>query len=985
MEHSTISLSNTLSKKGPDEAVSLSWAAMEEAKSRPQSSITNEQIKKGDPVLETYRVVEDAVQGGMGNVWKVHHNTWNVDLAMKRPKPEFFAEAGEERKNDFIAECENWIKLGLHPNIVSCYYVREVGGVPTIFAEWMEKGSLKDRILDGTLYDGTKEDVLERVLDIAIQALRGLKFSHENGLIHQDIKPGNLLLASDWDAKVADFGLARAVSGLGKEIKDLPSGYTPAYCPAEQAAGAPVQNWMDTYAWALTVIEMLAGERFWGKGAENEQICSRIDQYLKTGQNTESPAALITLLKRCLLEKNVGDDEAEAALLSIYQDVTGNRYRRVLPDDLDTSVDNLNNKALSMLDLGMPMEARQIWNDAVLKDHRHVESIYNNALFLWRQAEIDGYEAYRRISETPPSENRTHFLDEILRESGCDEDHFSMEIKLPVVKIESMYDYDADRAGYMPRKNEKIPGNLDPAAVEQCRKYLGDLKGYTFELNQQGNLLAAGGRDGVIYVWSLPDMVLLFTGRSHRSEVMQLAFSHQGNMLVSFDIRREVRVWSIPDGRCVKNLYSVFFNMNRIAFSEDDSELKIYFHSFHRTFPIGPFTYKAPWYLCRIGTTEEAVNDRQLFRERMELAERARTEGESAAALDWIAKARALPGYEHDPDALALKRSILKSSITSEIEDTWEMAAFQAPEEYGVYTAVLGNSIYLLGTKKIYEYNFSGQVQRTFPSVVGEPTGMDISGDGKYLLAMGTVMKGEKEKVRLAVHDLSDGHVVKTLPFGYIPFILAANKSQGMFAVSDMHKLEVFSFPACRRIWKKNMPCLDFSWNRTAPILYVSADNPPDVIDELWVVSVKKWPGTRVKKYHLHGIWSDYYPAVSPDGKMCFFRKSTHPGENKLSCWDMDSAEERGIVDIGSERPHWSAYTDDSRFIAIGTGKGSISIFNCESLRREPKLRADTFPKKSVMQMAWNEDSSILVCSTAVAEKETRFMEIHVLYVDWKV
>lgn len=289
MEHSTISLSNTLSKKGPDEAVSLSWAAMEEAKSRPQSSITNEQIKKGDPVLETYRVVEDAVQGGMGNVWKVHHNTWNVDLAMKRPKPEFFAEAGEERKNDFIAECENWIKLGLHPNIVSCYYVREVGGVPTIFAEWMEKGSLKDRILDGTLYDGTKEDVLERVLDIAIQALRGLKFSHENGLIHQDIKPGNLLLASDWDAKVADFGLARAVSGLGKEIKDLPSGYTPAYCPAEQAAGAPAQNWMDTYAWALTVIEMLAGERFWGKGAENEQICSRIDQYLKIGQNTDPP------------------------------------------------------------------------------------------------------------------------------------------------------------------------------------------------------------------------------------------------------------------------------------------------------------------------------------------------------------------------------------------------------------------------------------------------------------------------------------------------------------------------------------------------------------------------------------------------------------------------------------------------------------------------------------------------------------------------
>ena len=983
MEQSTISLSNTLSKKESGEAVSLSWAAMEEAKSRPQSSITNEQIKKGDPVLETYRVVEDAVQGGMGNVWKVHHNTWNVDLAMKRPKPEFFAEAGEERKNDFIAECENWIKLGLHPNIVSCYYVREVGGVPTIFAEWMEKGSLKDRILDGTLYDGTKEDVLERVLDIAIQALRGLKFSHENGLIHQDIKPGNLLLASDWDAKVADFGLARAVSGLGKEIKDLPSGYTPAYCPAEQAAGAPVQNWMDTYAWALTVIEMLAGERFWEKGAENEQICSRIDKYLKTGQNIDPSGGLITLLKRCLLEKNVGDEEAEAALLSIYQEVTGNRYHRVLPDDLDTSVDNLNNKALSMLDLGMPMEARQIWDDAALKDHRHVESIYNNALFQWRQAEIDGYEAYRRISETPPSENRTHFLEEILKESGCDEDHFSMEIKLPDVKIESMYEYEA-HAGFMPDQKEKIPKSLDPAVVDRCREILGDLKDYIFQLNQQGDLLAAGGYDGVIYVWSLPDLDLLFTGRSHQAQVMRLAFSHQGNMLASFDIRREVRIWSIPDGRCVKNLYSVFFNMNEIAFSEDDSELYIYFHSFRRTFPIGPFTYKAPWYLCRIGTTEEAVNDRQLFRERMEKAEKARKEGELPAALDWIAKARALPGYEHDPDALALKRSILKSFITSEIEDTWEIAAFQAPEEFGVYTAVLGDSIYLLGTKKIYEYSFSGQLLRSFPSAAGEPTGMDITGDGKYLLEMGIVSKGKRETAIIAVHDLSDGHVIKTLSLGYAPCLLAFNRSQGMLAVSDMDKLEVFSFPAFRRIWKKAMPCRGLSWNRTAPVLYASADNPPDVIRELWSVSVKKWPGTRIKKHHLPGLWSLYYPDVSPDGRVCFFRKSTHPGENVISCMDMDSGKERGTVDLGWERPTCSVYTDDSRFIAIGTGKGSISIYNCESLRKEPKLRADTFPKKSVMKMAWNEDSSILVCSTVMAEKETRFMEIHVLYVDWK-
>ena len=433
MDHSSLTLTNDISKIETGDSVSLTQAAIKDAIDRPQTSITNEQLKKGDPVLDTYKVMDDAIPGGMGNVWRVHHNSWNVDLAMKRPQPAFFAEAGPERKNEFIAECENWINLGLHPNIVSCYYVREIGGVPTIFSEWMDKGSLKDRILDGTLYQGTKEEVRERIMDIAIQALRGLRFSHEKGLIHQDMKPGNLLLSGSWDAKVADFGLAKAVSTLGKEIDNLPSGYTPAYCPEEQANGAPVMPWMDTYAWALTVIEMFAGKRFWEKGADSEYICSQIDPTLKPdlqalepdlpalkpdlqalepdlpalqsdlqalkpdfqALKANLPASLFSLLKRCLLDKNVEESDAESCLLSIYREVTGNEYSRVLPENFDISVDNLNNKALSMLDLNMPLEARKLWKDAAIKNHRHPETIYNNALFCGDREKSTGLKHIR--------------------------------------------------------------------------------------------------------------------------------------------------------------------------------------------------------------------------------------------------------------------------------------------------------------------------------------------------------------------------------------------------------------------------------------------------------------------------------------------------------------------------------------------------------------------------------------------------------------
>ena len=173
----TISISNTVSKADSDEEVSLLRASMADASGQVKGGIesapiSNERIQKNDPLLGTYTVTSDAIHGGMGSVWRVRHRYRNVDLAMKRPQPVFFAEAGEESKEEFIAECERWINLGLHPNIVSCYYVREIGGVPTIFSEWMDGGSLKDCIRNESLYAGSLAAVQERILDIAIRAAR---------------------------------------------------------------------------------------------------------------------------------------------------------------------------------------------------------------------------------------------------------------------------------------------------------------------------------------------------------------------------------------------------------------------------------------------------------------------------------------------------------------------------------------------------------------------------------------------------------------------------------------------------------------------------------------------------------------------------------------------------------------------------------------------------------------------------------------------
>ena len=193
-------------------------------------------------------------------------------------KPECFDT--EQGKRDFERECKTWIELGLHPNIVSCYYVRRVDGIPRVFAEFVEGGNLEDWFRTGKLYEGGPEQSLLRILDIAIQFAWGLHYAHEQGLVHQDVKPGNVMMQGDVP-KVTDFGLAKARVAAARVSPDATQasmvvswgGMTPAYCSPEQIqAAVEVESGIpdeertrltrrtDIWSWALTVFAMFCGK-----------------------------------------------------------------------------------------------------------------------------------------------------------------------------------------------------------------------------------------------------------------------------------------------------------------------------------------------------------------------------------------------------------------------------------------------------------------------------------------------------------------------------------------------------------------------------------------------------------------------------------------------------------------------------------------------------------------------------------------------------
>ena len=459
----------------------------------------------GRMLLDTYRVESEAMVGGMGFVWRVHHTGWDVDLAMKRPRPEAFQT--ESQKQNFTDECRHWINLGLHPNIVSCYYVREIEGVPAIFSEWMENGSLESHIKDGTLYSGTKEEVRERLLDIAIQFARGLHYAHENGLIHQDVKPDNLLLAEDWTAKVSDFGLAKAMSmltfleGTATELEmdadatmvSPAGGKTPTYCSPEQAAGQLLTRRTDIYSWAVSVMEMYLGHKPWahGRTLTGPLAGAACRDYFVMCTERPIPEALQELLAQCMRQNP--DDRprdfgiVEAELQRIYREKTGSPYPRSVPAAAAETSDSLNNRALSFLDLGKSDTAMDCWEQALKLESGHRASVFNQTLARYRQGLLKPWEAEAALDAIQDREDR-----EKLKEALRSEIYESVTLPEPMEGwMTGVYGHSGD--GRLValfdrlREEKKVPEKEVLAVYDIItRRYLLALKKYESPLNQWG-------------------------------------------------------------------------------------------------------------------------------------------------------------------------------------------------------------------------------------------------------------------------------------------------------------------------------------------------------------------------------------------------------------------------------------------------------------------------------------------------------------------
>lgn len=533
----------------------------------------------GRTVASVYEILDLLGEGGMGKVYKVLHTDWDVELAVKRPIPSIFTTA--KGKNDFVREAENWSDLELHQHIVYCHYVNTLNEVPCVFVEYVEGGSLANWINNRHLYKGGHHKALERIIDISIQFAIGLYYAHQKGLVHQDVKPANVMMTLDGIAKVTDFGLAKArrfageALNLGNQNSHLVStgGKTQAYCSPEQGANKKLSHKTDIWSWAVSILEMFIGEVRWPYGQLAHAV---LNEYLTSGtQIKEIPAMpneLANLLRYCF---NNNPDNRPSNFLeiindlrSIYQDTTGNQNPRSISEAAGSIADSLNNRAISRLDLGKDSEAECLWEDALQSDQLHLETTYNLGVIKWRRGELEFESLVQQLQSIRDTNSQNWVAHYLLGLLYLEQAHVEEAMKcLTLASKLSKNKIEVIKALELARSNEIQPGRcftiIDSGNKINCISLSGDARKllvggitkltlwdvqsgkclHSFEtqssvirsvsLSNDSKKAASGHEDGKIHIWDVNTGNRLNTLDGHSERVNSICFDERGRLLLS--------------------------------------------------------------------------------------------------------------------------------------------------------------------------------------------------------------------------------------------------------------------------------------------------------------------------------------------------------------------------------------------------------------------------------------------------------------------
>lgn len=290
-------------------------------------------------IISHYQIIEKLGEGGMGVVYKARDTKLNRDVSIKFVPD--YAPVNDDSRLRFLQEARSIAQIN-HPNICQVYGIEEdESGRQFIVMEYIDGANLRESFIKKIEKQSPETTVTisesgqpenshnKNVLSYAVQIAKGLEAAHKKGITHRDVKPANIMVSSNNEIKLLDFGIAK-IANSGQITKEGSTLGTTAYMSPEQIRGEAADPRSDIWSFGVVLYEMISGKLPFGGDYDHSIIYSVMNSdppLLETSDGSELDKNLEKIVNRCL-SKSL--DERYQTMAQVLDDLQRARKKNPL-------------------------------------------------------------------------------------------------------------------------------------------------------------------------------------------------------------------------------------------------------------------------------------------------------------------------------------------------------------------------------------------------------------------------------------------------------------------------------------------------------------------------------------------------------------------------------------------------------------------------------------------------------------------------------